>query len=596
MANDPYDNDPRGRDDELRLPAPHDAPTQHADHQLPWPAESDPHALGDEFVHAERPDERSLGKSFADPNSLDDKRIGKSFEETNASGKKKTHTFHVEKKEQSRRILWISLIAFLVLFLLVLLIGWLPRHNRDKENEKRAKAEGEKKPQVEVTRVSREADEAGLVVPGTTIPFEQAFIYARANGYLKRRYVDIGDHVKKDQVLGVIDAPDLDAQVDQARQQVKQAQQQLEQQESQLALATVTVERYRVLVTKGVLSRQQGDQQEATYRSDEANVAAAARNVEAYKANLQRAIALQSYEYVRAPFAGVITQRNVDTGALIAAGGNASGALTSPAPQGQSSTSGGTAQAGQSNDSGSSGGSSTAATSAQSPGQGGPLFAVAQVDRLRILVSVPEGYAPAMHNGGTARLAFQEYPGVPFFGLISRNADSIDANTRTMLTEVDVNNQNNKLIAGMYVVATFPPAPGAETPILIPGDAVAIRHDTSVVAIVKGGKVDIVPITLGRDFGSVIEVLSGLQVGDLLVSDVTDDIVQGAPVDTKLAKSPLQQSNKPPSQTTPPGGSTQYGDQGITDRNLQGQQSKQNAKGSGGAQGNANKTGSGSKQ
>jgi multidrug efflux pump subunit AcrA (membrane-fusion protein) len=550
MANERNDND------ELRLPAPHGSDaTQDAGHQLSRPADTDPQVLGDEFVHAERADERSLGKSFADPNSLDDKRLGKSFEETNFSGKKKSHASHAQKREQSRRILWISVIAFVLLFLIVILVGWLPRHSRDKENEKRAKAEREKKPQVEVTRVSRETDVAGLVVPGTTVPFEEAYVYARANGYLKHRYVDIGDHVKKDQVLGLIDAPDLDAQAEQARQQVKQAQQQLEQQESQLALATVTVERYRVLVTKGVLSRQQGDQQEATYRSEQANVAAAERNVEAYKANLQRAIALQSYEYVRAPFAGVITQRNVDTGALIAAGGNASGAMTAPAPQGQTSSSGGTAQAGQSNNTGSSGSSSTAATSAQSPGQGGPLFAVAQIDRLRILVSVPEGYAPAIHNGGKAQLAFQEYPGVPFFGDIARNANSIDANTRTMLTEVDVNNQDGKLISGMYVVATFPPAPGATTPLLISGDAVAIRHDTSVVAIVKDGKVRIVPVVLGRDFGSVIEVVSGLHEGDMMATNITDDIVQGAAVDAKLVKGP-EQANKPPAQTTPPGGNS----------------------------------------
>jgi multidrug efflux pump subunit AcrA (membrane-fusion protein) len=577
MANDPND-----RDQELLLPAPQDGGA-HADagHQLPWPAESDPHTMGDAFAHPERADELALAKSSADPNSLDDKRIGKSFEETNSSRKKKPHVSHAAKKEQSRRILWFSLFAFVLLFLLVMLVGWLPRHNRDKENDKRAKAERERKPQVVVTPVAREADEAGLVVPGTTIPFEEAYVYARANGYLKRRYVDIGDHVKKDQVMALIEAPDLDAQVDQAREQVKQAQQQVAQQQSQLALATVTVERYRVLVIKGVLSRQQGDQQEATYRSALANVAAAERNVEAYKANLEHALALQSYEYVRAPFAGVVTQRNVDTGALIAAGGNTSGALTAPPPQGQTSSSGGTAQAGQSNNSGSSGSVSMAATSAQSPGQGGPLFAVAQMDWLRILVSVPEGYATAIRDGGTARLAFQEYPGVPFFGVIARNANSIDANTRTLLTEVDVNNQAGKLISGMYVVATFPPVPGAVTPILISGDAVAIRHDTPTVAIVKDGHIQMVPIRLGRDFGSVIEVLTGLQVGDMLVSSITDDVVQGAAVDAKLGKGPMQTPSKPPSQNTPPGGSTQYGDQGITDRNLQGQQAQQNKKGSG---------------
>jgi len=348
-------------------------------------------------------------------------------------------------------------------------------------------------------------------------------------------------------------------------------------------------------VTKGVLSRQQGDQQEATYASAVANVAAAKRNVEAYQANLQHALALQSYEYVRAPFAGVITQRNVEVGALISAAGATSGAQSGPAPQGQSSTSGGTAQAGQSNSSGSSGSTNQSATSAQSPGQGGPLFAVAQLERLRILVSVPEGYAAAVHVGSQAQLNFQEYSGAPFFGDVTRTANSIDANTRTMLTEIQVDNKANKLIPGMYVVATFPPAAGVAAPLLVSGDAVAVRNDTSVIATVVNGKIHLVPVVLGRDFGTSIEILNGLHVGDEIVTNVTDDVVEGAAVQMHEAKSSQQKPSAPPAQNTPPGGSTRYGDQGITDRNLQGQQAQQNKKSSGSSQKPSNDSASGSK-
>jgi len=140
-------------------------------------------------------------------------------------------------------------------------------------------------------------------------------------------------------------------------------------------------------------------------------VQAAQRNVDAYRANLDRIVALQGYEYVRAPFAGVITQRNVDVGALIAASGVTSGAQNAPAPQGQTSTSGGSAQAGQVNTGGSSGATSSAATPTQSPGQGGPLFGIAQTQRLRILVSVPEGYLTAIHIGGHAQLTFHHTHG-----------------------------------------------------------------------------------------------------------------------------------------------------------------------------------------
>jgi multidrug efflux pump subunit AcrA (membrane-fusion protein) len=546
----------------------------------------------------DRDAERELANSFADPNSLDGARMGKSFVETNSTHKialPHIHHAHPAHKPKSRRVLYLSLLVFAVLFLLVVLAGWLPRHSRDKDNERRAQQQRNAKPIVDVTTVRQSKDQAGLAVPGTTIPLTEAYVYARANGYLKTRLVDIGDHVKKNQLLAIIDAPDLDAQVDQAKQQVLQAMRQLDQQQSQLALATVTVQRYRVLVTKGVLSRQQGDQQEATYTSAVANVAAAKRNVEAYQANLQHVLSLQSYEYVRAPFAGVVTQRNVEVGALISAAGAASGAIGGPAPQGQNSTSGGTAQAAQTNSSGSSGNTSQAATSAQSPGQGGPLFAVAQLERLRILVSVPEGFATAVHVGGHTQLAFQEYSGTTFFGDVTRTANSIDANTRTMLTEIQVDNKDNKLIPGMYVVATFPPVAGAPAPLLISGDAVAVRNDTSVVATVVDGKIHIVPVVLGRDFGSAIEILNGLHVGDEIVTNVTDDVVEGAAVQMQEAKSSQQKPSSPPAQNTPPGGSTQYGDQGVTDRNLQGEQAQQNKKGSGSQQKKSNDSSSGSK-
>ena len=542
-------------------------------HELPWPEETDP---------------AKVGEQFADPNSADDRRVGRNFEESNFSGKKH-HTplnerIHVPK---NRKPLYWFLLAFALIFILVLLVGWLPRHSRDKDTKKRAEQEKNAKPVVETATVQSSKDSAGLVVPGTMIPLTQAYVYARANGYLKKRFVDIGDHVRQNQLLAIIDAPDLDAQVIQAREQVAQAQQQLEQQKSQLALNTVTVQRYRVLVAKGVFSRQDGDTQEANYASQVANVAAAQRNVQAYKGNLDHELALQSYEQVRAPFTGVITERDVDDGALISASGAGSG-QPAAAPQGQSSSAGGTAQAGQSNNSGSSGGTNSAATSAQSPGQGGPLFGIAQVQRLRILVSVPEGYATAIHIGEHAPIAVQEYAGVPLTAEVTRTADSIDANTRTMLTELQIDNTAGKLISGMYAVVTFPPAAGATPPLLITGDAIAIRHDRSMVATVASGKIHFVPVTIGRDFGSAVEILTGLKVGDVIVVDVTDDVTEGASVTTHTSKSSDQQPQAPPKQTTPPGGNTQYGNQGLTDQNLQGQQSKQNQKSTGKPQSKSN--------
>ena len=582
--------------------------------RLPWPEESDPRQLGERFEHggsaedrelagsfqrSNQADQRELGRefsdpdfaenrrlasSFADPNSADDGRLGRSFEETESSRPKpplneRIHLPHTPREPRSRRIFWIAVAAALAIFVVMLLVGWLPRHKTDKQNEEAARNRQNAKPVVEVAKVMRARETTGLVLPGTTLPLTEAFVYARANGYLKKRLVDIGDHVHKGQLLAVIDAPDLDAQVSQALEQLRQSQQQLDQQKAQLALATVTVNRYRVLVAKGVFSRQDGDQQETNYGSQLALVAAAQRNVDAFQANLRRVQALQSFEFVRAPFSGVITQRNIDVGALISAAGGNSGASSAPAPAGQLSSTGGTAQAGAANVGGISGSASPAATVSQSPGQAGALFGISQNERLRILVSVPEGYVTSIHTGVPAQLAFQEFPDQPFTGNVTRTANSVDPNTRTMLTEVQLDNHSGKLVPGMYVVTTFPPAPGSQTPLLISGDAIAVRNDQTTVAKVVNGQIHLVPVVLGRDLGSAVEIVGGLQEGDLIAVNITDDVREGAQIQSAMTKSPVEEPAAQPPKSTPPGGSTQYGNEGMTDRNLQGKQGQQNNQG-----------------
>src|ERR1700761_2596121 len=222
----------------------------------------DERELGRGFADPEYAERQQLARSFEDPNALDDARLGKSFEETNSSGKRKKPAGTVRPPTDRRKIA-IFVIALLALFLIVVIAGWLPRRAREKEIDRRAQEEQNAKPLVNVERVEPAKTQQGLVLPGTTIPLTEAYVYARSSGYLKTRLVDIGDHVRKDQLLGVVDAPDLDQQVSQAKQQLMQAERQLDQQKSQLALATVTVQRYRVLVRKGVFSQQDGDQQEA---------------------------------------------------------------------------------------------------------------------------------------------------------------------------------------------------------------------------------------------------------------------------------------------------------------------------------------------
>jgi multidrug efflux pump subunit AcrA (membrane-fusion protein) len=464
------------------------------------------------------------------------------------------------KRKMHRILLW-SIVGVVVLFLLVFLLGYLPRHKRNKETEQQAQAKKNAKPVVEVIPVKNAPPVGDLSVPGTTIPLTQANVYARANGYLKKRYVDIGDHVHQGQVLATIDAPDLDQQVDQARAALRQAQSQLAQQQSQLALTRVTWDRWKVLVAKGVFSRQDGDQRETDYNAQIANVAAAQRNVQSYEANLGRVIALQEFERVTAPFDGVITARNVDVGALISTQGTGGQDTTnSPASAGSPT------QSGTTNTSGTSGNVNTSASPSTGGAQGGTLFSIARVDRLRILVSVPESYSTAVHVGQRASLHFPSFPKQTFYGPVTRTAASIDLNSRTLLTEVQVDNRAGKLMAGMYVVVGFEDMHGGPE-IDIPGDAVVVRGDKNQVALVRDGTIHLQPIDIGRDFGASVQVLNGLKPGDLLVATVTDEIKEGVKVETRQGKAPGTNNNSTSSQhhDQSSGGPGQYGNEKQTD-------------------------------
>jgi multidrug efflux pump subunit AcrA (membrane-fusion protein) len=461
---------------------------------------------------------------------------------------------HAQQRNWKKIFLWVG--AGVGVLLLIFLIGYIPRHRREKKAAALAKQREQEQPQVEVVQVKRTRTPGELTVPGTTASLIEAYIYARANGYLRKRFVDIGDHVKKGQILALIDAPDLDQQVDQAREQLHQAESQVEQQQAQLNLNRVTWDRWRTLVAKGVFSRQDGDQREADYKAQLAVVASAQRNVESYRANLRHLQALQQYERVVAPFDGVITQRNADVGALVGATGAAASAPSSSAQ----SPSGGSQSVGSANTSGSSGTMSQGATPSTGEAQGGPIFAIAQTNKLRILVSVPEAYASSLRTGMPAKVFMQERTGKPITGTVTRAANAIDQNTRTMLVEVDVDNPNESLYPGMYAIVQFVQLPG-EPPITIPGDAVIVRQDKTAVAVVRDQKIQITPVEIGRDYGPSVEIASGLNEGDLVVTSVTDVVQQGVKVVAKQSQQAQAEGGQ--SSQTPNAGPNQYGDQSI---------------------------------
>ena len=278
--------------------------------------------------------------------------------------------FDKKKKKQHKPwgkiFLWIGIA--LVVLLLIFLLGYLPRHARNKQNAADAEQREREQPEVDVIQVKASTAPGELTVPGTTSALTEAYLYARANGYIRKRYVDIGDHVSKGQLLAILDAPDLDQQVDQAREQLRQAEAQVGQQIAQLDLTRVTWERWRTLVAKGVFSRQDGDQRETDYRAQQAIVASAQRNVESYRANLRRAIALQSYERITSPFDGVVTQRNADVGALVGSSGSAM-AAPNPTPQ---TPAGGSSAPASANTNGTSGMANQSSMASQGTSQGRP--------------------------------------------------------------------------------------------------------------------------------------------------------------------------------------------------------------------------------
>jgi RND family efflux transporter MFP subunit len=414
------------------------------------------------------------------------------------------------KGASAGRFIFLALIlAALVAVMFV--AGYLPRQKRVKGIEAEAHEEETSLPVVNVAKVKASPPTDELLIPGTMTPVTEAFIFARASGYIKKRYVDIGDQVKVGQVMAEIDAPDLDQQVlqaeaalSQAKAALGQAMASLEQAQSQQRLTSVTNVRWKTLVERGVLAKQEGDQKQADFdnatavvRVAEANIKAAQDNVKAVDANLSRLKELQRYTSVRAPFTGVVTSRNIDTGSLISATGSGQGS----APGGSSANAG-----------------------------GNELFRVAQSDVLRIMINVPQNYASGIRVGMQAKLSLQENANRKYEGKVTRTASSIDPATRTLLTEVQVVNKDGSLLPGMYGNLRFVSS-RSHPPLLIPGDSLVIRSSGPQVAVVgEGGKVHFVPVQVGRDYGVEIEVTDGLHGGETVIINPGDDVREGQAV------------------------------------------------------------------
>jgi len=325
-----------------------------------------------------------------------------------------------------------------------------------------------------------------IVLPGTTQAFIDTPIFARTNGYLKQWYFDIGAHVEKGQLLAVIETPELDQQLDQARANLKTAQ-------ANEKLAEITATRWQNLLKTDSVSKQETDQAVQDLSARQATV-------ESMTADVQRLQQLQSYEKVYAPFSGVITARNTDIGALINAG---------------------------------SGGSQGLATVPQE------LFHMAAVNRLRIFVSVPEVDSAAAQNGARAPLTLDEFPEETFQGTIVRNSDAIDLNSRTLNVEVDIDNRGGRIKPGAYVFVHLKLPDNSKRSthsLIIPADTLLFRSEGLSVGLVRGDHAELVPITIGRDYGSTVEVIEGLKPTDQVIVNPSDSLTTGTPVRINAAE------------------------------------------------------------
>ncbi|NYF80466.1 efflux RND transporter periplasmic adaptor subunit [Granulicella arctica] len=337
-------------------------------------------------------------------------------------------------------------------------------------------------PEVLVIDPKEGAPAQEIVLPGNMQAYTDAPIYARTSGYLKKWYVDIGGRVKKGQVLAVIDSPEVDQQLQQGRADLATAQ-------SNLQISQTTAARYTDLLKTNSVSRQDQESFAADAQSKQTMVRSA-------EANVKRLEELQSFEKITAPFDGVITARNTDNGQLINAG-NASTATT--AAPGQSSN-------------------------------GRELFHIAAINTLRVFINVPQVYSRDAKPSTTADLTLAQFPGRKFPGKLVRNANAIDLATRTLLVEIDVNNADGELLPGSYAEVHLKLETGMPT-IILPVSALIFRTQGLQVATLEGNDhARLTPIVMGRDFGTQVEVVSGLKVGQRVIDSPPDSLVDQQPV------------------------------------------------------------------
>ena len=369
------------------------------------------------------------------------------------------------------RGLWVLVVAVLALGLAIY-AGLHGRRGADAALKRATEAAAT--PTVAVVNPSASSPTDELVLPGSVRAFTDAPIYARASGYLKKWHVDIGSRVTQGQLLAELETPELD-------QQLRQAQAELENARATMEMSKTTADRWQALLKRDAVSRQETDEKVSDYNARKAMV-------DASGANVKRLEDLQGFQKITAPFAGVITSRTTDLGALVDAGGQAR-----------------------------------------------ELFRLAAIGKLRVFISVPQTYAQAARPGTPTEITLEENPGKVYRGTLARTSSALDPSARTMLSEVEMDNPTGEVLPGAYVVVRL--RVGRETRgVTIPANTLLFRAEGLRVAVVRNGRAELVPVTIGRDYGRSVEVVAGLQPTDAVILDPADSLVSGTAVRVRTSE------------------------------------------------------------
>ena len=389
--------------------------------------------------------------------------------------------FEDTARDESRRAgiglaTYVILGAVAVIFVIVISLGFISRKKAEAELTQTTATAAIAKVNVVYPKMDAPTNE--IVLPGNTQAFTDAPIFARTNGYVKSWHVDIGTRAKKGQLLAEIETPEVDQQLQQARADLQTAQANLRQ-------AEITADRWEALWKTNSVSKQETDVAVSAFHAMKATV-------DSNTSNVRRLEELQGFQKIYAPFDGVITARNTDIGALINSG-------------------------------------------ASTPTQ--ELFHLAAINILRVFVAVPQLYAQAVRPGATAFLTLDEFPGKTFSGTIARNSNSIDPASRTLLVEVDVDNRSGTLLPGAYVSVHLK-LPQSVSSVTLPANTLLFRSEGLRVGVVRNGRAQLVPVTIGRDYGNSVEVVTGLQPTDPVIINPSDSLIDGTAV--RVNPSPAQ--------------------------------------------------------